>query len=461
LGCSAVTIAGTHALKIPTHVGLRSLDLRNHRRLTVRLFNTLTQSLEPFHPQGTHVGVYVCGITPYDTTHLGHAFTYAWADILVRTLEHMGHLVRYVQNVTDIDDDILRKAKELGQDWRDVVGQWTTHFIRDLIELNVRPPDHYPKATEMIPEIIRSVQCLMDAGVAYVAGGSVYFDLAAWPDFGKLSSLLRGEMLPLANQRGNRPDDPHKHDPLDFVLWQAQAPGEPAWESPWGPGRPGWHIECSTMSRALLGGTVDIHGGGADLVFPHHECELAQVEPCNRGTPFVRLWMHTAMVRHQGEKMSKSLGNLVMVRELLKDWSADGIRLYLAAHHYRAPWEHNPDELGQAQSLARKISRAATTPGGARRIFDAGQARSSFIGAMQDDLNAPAAIAVLEKLAEDTLVAADNGRRVADAQSTLRSLSSVLGLRLDTERPEARVVEGWETHLERFVSEKRPKQPTD
>ena len=251
----------------------------------MKLYNSLTRKVEPFQPLADEVTVYTCGITPYDTTHLGHAFTYTSADVLIRYLEYQGWRVRYVQNVTDIDDDILRKAKELGEDWRSLGNRWTAFFIRDMQALNVRPPDVFPRATEVISEIIEAVKRLIDAGVAYESHGNVYFSVRSWESYGKLSRLSPEAMLPIANERGNNPDDPNKRDPLDFVLWQAQAPGEPAWESPRGPGRPGWHIECSTMARCYLGETVDIHVGGADLMFPHHEGEIAQFEPVNPGKP--------------------------------------------------------------------------------------------------------------------------------------------------------------------------------
>ena len=237
----------------------------------MRIFNSQTQAIEELTPRGGEVTLYVCGITPYDTTHLGHAFTYTAYDQLIRYLELKGIAVRYAQNVTDIDDDILKRARETGEDWRELGIRWTNHFIDDMIALNVRPPDAYPRATGVIAEIIRSVAALLDAGVAYASGGSVYYAVDRYPAFGRLSRIPRAEMLPIANERGNHPDDPHKRDPLDFVLWQAQAPGEPAWDSPWGPGRPGWHIECSTMALKFLGRPVDIHGGGMDLCFPHHE----------------------------------------------------------------------------------------------------------------------------------------------------------------------------------------------
>jgi L-cysteine:1D-myo-inositol 2-amino-2-deoxy-alpha-D-glucopyranoside ligase len=316
----------------------------------------------------------------------------------------------------------------------------------------VRPPDHFPRATDFVSGMIATVQQLIEAGVAYEAGGSVYFHIDAWPAYGKLSGIPRDEMLSMANERGNIPDDPNKQNPLDFVLWQAQAPGEPAWDSPWGLGRPGWHIECSTMSSQLLGDTVDIHGGGADLMFPHHESEIAQSEGATGQEPFVRFWMHTAMVHHEGEKMSKSLGNLVMVRDLLETWSPDAIRLYLAGHHYREVWSHDDEELAAAERLAQKLREAVTVDGGAGSPMDPSGARAAFIEAMDDDLNTPAALATLQKLADEVLQAAAAGRDVTAAQETLREMGQVFGLQMDVGGPEVRVLEGWGRHLEGFVS---------
>jgi L-cysteine:1D-myo-inositol 2-amino-2-deoxy-alpha-D-glucopyranoside ligase len=279
----------------------------------------------------------------------------------------------------------------------------------------------------------------------------VYYDVAAWPAFGRLSHLSRSEMLPVANERGNRPDDPRKRDPLDFVLWQAQAPGEPAWDSPWGPGRPGWHIECSVMSTRFLGPTLDLHGGGGDLVFPHHECEIAQAEAITGQAPFARCWLHPAMVEHDGAKMSKSLGNLVMIHDLLQHWTADAVRLYLAGHHYRRSWSHDPAELARADHLARILRRAVTAAGGnGVEALDGAGAEADFAAAMDDDLDTPAALSRLEGLADDILGAALAGRAVGPAQARLRSLSRVLGLRLDAPGVEPRVIEGWNAHLERF-----------
>ena len=422
----------------------------------MRFYNTLSRAVEPFEPRDGCVTLYVCGITPYDTTHLGHAFTYTSADVLVRHLESQGLAVRYVQNVTDIDDDIMRKAAEVGEDWRALGNRWTAHFIRDMQVLNVRPPDHYPRATDVIPEIVSAVSTLIERGLAYASGGSVYYHAAAWPSFGRLSHLPRSEMLPVANERGNRPDDPNKRDPLDFVLWQAQVPGEPAWDSPWGPGRPGWHIECSVMSTRFLGPTLDFHGGGGDLIFPHHECEIAQAEPVTGRTPFVRFWLHAAMVEHEGAKMSKSLGNLVMVRDLLQHCSADALRLYLGGHHYRQSWTHDAGDLAQADRLARKLRAAATAPGGSGEPLDVARAQADFTAALNDDLDTRSALTRLEGLAGDTLAAAQVGGDVRPAQALLRRLAGVFGVRLDAPGSDRRVVEGWSAHLERFVPAEAP-----
>jgi L-cysteine:1D-myo-inositol 2-amino-2-deoxy-alpha-D-glucopyranoside ligase len=417
----------------------------------MNLYNSLTRQIEEFTPQGSEVTVYVCGITPYDTTHLGHAFTYVVFDILIRYLEEQGHPVRYTQNVTDIDDDILRKAAEVGDDWQQLANRWTAHFIRDLRALNVRPPDHFPRATHFVEEIVETVQQLLDRGVAYSSGGSVYFEVDQWSDFGKLSGLERPLMLETANERGNRPDDPHKRNPLDFVLWQAKAPGEPSWPSPWGEGRPGWHIECSTMSTQLMGQTIDIHGGGEDLSFPHHECEIAQSESATGQVPFARYWVHTAMVHHEGEKMSKSLGNLIMVADLLKTFSADGLRYYLTSHHYRSAWEYSEAALQEAQVRAGRLGAAAAAPGGDGNAVDGSDLDERFTQAMASDLDTPTALDALDQLAHRILAGVEEANNVEEAQAILRRLASILGMRLQNERPEERVVEGWNRHMTKFV----------
>lgn len=416
----------------------------------MNLYNTQTKQIERFRLPDRPITLYVCGITPYDTTHLGHAFTYVVNDILIRYLEYRGHTVRYVQNVTDIDDDILRKARTVGEDWRRLGNRWTAHFIGDLQALNVRPPDFFPRATDVIPAIIEQVAALLDVGVAYVSGGNVYYQVDKWAEFGKLSALPRPEMLAVANERGNQPDDPHKRHPLDFVLWQAQAVGEPAWASPWGAGRPGWHIECSTMSTGLLGDTIDLHSGGSDLLFPHHECEIAQVEPVTRKAPFVRYWLHVAMVRHEGQKMSKSLGNLVMVSDLLQRVAPDALRVYLAMHHYRTSWDFAESDLAKAVMLAQQLQVAAQATTGQQQVLDGTTLQYEFGEALSDDLNTPAALRVLTTLATQIVAAAHNGWRVEAAQVALHKMGQVFGLRLGQEAPEARVTAGWQRHLARF-----------
>jgi L-cysteine:1D-myo-inositol 2-amino-2-deoxy-alpha-D-glucopyranoside ligase len=418
----------------------------------MHLFNTLSRQLEPFIPVGDAVTIYVCGITPYDTTHLGHCFTYSTYDILIRYLEFTNQPVTYAQNVTDIDDDMIRKAAELDEDWYTLGNRWTDHFTEDNQALNMRPPDYFPRASDLITEIVESVDSLIGAGVAYEAGGSVYFHVDDDSDYGKLSRLTQEKMLPIANERGNFPDDPNKRHPLDFVLWQAQSPGEPAWKSPWGYGRPGWHIECSTMSTKYLGRPVDIHGGGVDLVFPHHESEIAQAECATGERPFARYWMHVAMLRYQGEKMSKSLGNLVMVRDLLNEgWSADAIRLCLAGHHYREEWNYEESDLIAASRLAEKFIRAATATGGIGNPINTTSAVSGFQEALENDLDAPRAISVLESLADEILGGTDS-RHVDDAQAVLRDRCAILGLRLDNDGPEEAVAAGWEIHQKRFTN---------
>ncbi|MGH2620765.1 MAG: cysteine--tRNA ligase, partial [Anaerolineales bacterium] len=437
------------------HSRYKNQALHGSPPLRLKLYNTLTREIQEFAPQGSQIGIYVCGITPYDTTHLGHAFTYSVADILIRYLTYQGRAVRYVQNVTDVDDDLLRVAGERQEDWRQMGDRWTSNYIEDMAALNVRPPDVLPRATDVIPQIIESVEQLLQAGVAYAADGGVYFDLEAWPAYGGLSKLAPEQMLPIANERGNRPDDPHKRRALDFVLWQPQAPGEPAWDSPWGPGRPGWHIECSTMASQYIGQTVDLHAGGEDLIFPHHESEIAQTETLT-GQPFVGHWLHVAPVRHLGEKMSKSLGNLVMMRGLLERWSPDAIRFYLACHHYRDSWTYDAEALHDAAREAQALAAAAALTSAKGESLSVEELTSEFAQAIEQDLNTPAAIDVLRKMAGSIVAASKQGGAVAVAQDALRTLCGVFGLRLGSDGPEGKVVEGWRKHMTRFRSESVP-----
>jgi L-cysteine:1D-myo-inositol 2-amino-2-deoxy-alpha-D-glucopyranoside ligase len=278
--------------------------------------------------------------------------------------------------------------------------------------------------------MVAITETLISNGHAYESNGSVYFSVASDPEFGKLSHLDPAEMLPIANQRGNNPDDPNKRDPLDFVLWQAAAPGEPTWQSPWGSGRPGWHIECSAMATKYLGNMVDIHGGGADLIFPHHESEIAQTENATGEKPFVRYWMHTGMVRYQGEKMSKSLGNLVLARDVLASYSADAVRLYLFSHHYRDSWEYVDEEVDDWARLADDLREAADFPAfGIEEEVEVSVFRERFINAMNDDLDTPSAIEALREIGQAILEAPEDDD-VREAQETLRELSAILGLSL-------------------------------
>jgi L-cysteine:1D-myo-inositol 2-amino-2-deoxy-alpha-D-glucopyranoside ligase len=396
----------------------------------MQLFNTQSGRIERFTPRDGAVGLYVCGVTPYDTTHIGHAFTFLTFDILVRFMRNKGWDVTYVQNVTDIDDDILRKAKEVGITWKQLGDRETARYLKDMRDLNWLEPDHYVRATDHIPEMLEITQALIDKGHAYERGGNVYFSVSSDPEFGKLSHIPRDQMLPIANERGNTPDDPNKRDPLDFVLWQKSLADEPAWDSPYGPGRPGWHVECSAMASRYLGPSIDIHGGGADLIFPHHESEVAQSENAFGVEPFARTWVHVAMVGYNGEKMSKSLGNLVLVSDALKDYSADAVRLYLFSNHYRIPWIFEDAELERWARVADDLIEAAEFPAyGIEEELDVGNLRDRFFNALDDDLNTPIAIEVLQEIGTGILEAPEEDD-VRDAQRSLRELSEILGLKL-------------------------------
>ncbi|MCC2627927.1 MAG: cysS, partial [Thermomicrobiales bacterium] len=349
----------------------------------MQLFNTQSGRIERFTPRDGKVGLYVCGVTPYDTTHIGHAFTFLTFDILVRVMRYKGWDVTYVQNVTDIDDDILRKAKEVGLTWKQLGDRETARYLEDMRDLNWLEPDHYVRATDHVAEMLEITQALIEKGHAYESGGNVYFSVSSDPEFGKLSHIPRDQMLPIANERGNTPDDPNKRDPLDFVLWQKSV----SWDSPYGPGRPGWHVECSAMASRYLGPSIDIHGGGADLIFPHHECEVAQSENAFGVEPFARTWVHVAMVGYDGEKMSKSLGNLVLASDALKDYSADAIRLYLFSNHYRSPWIFEDAELERWARVVDDLIEAAEFPAyGIENELDVSNLRDRFFNALDDDL---------------------------------------------------------------------------
>ncbi len=398
----------------------------------MRLYNTMSGQIEDFTPRGADVPVtiYACGITPYDVSHLGHALVCLTYDVLGRYLRYRGYQTRYVQNVTDIDDDILKRAARDGVTWDELGRTQTARYLATMDRLNMLRPDVYAKATEETGKMVEIIAGLLAAGLAYNRQGNVFFRVAADPDYGKLSKYDRAEMLAIAAERGGNPNDPLKDDPLDFLLWQAAAPGEPTWPSPWGPGRPGWHIECSAMSMRYLGDTIDVHGGGTDLIFPHHESEIAQSESFSK-QPFVRYWMHVGMLRYQGEKMSKSLGNLVMAPELLETYSPDAIRLCLLAHSYRESWDYEDDAIVEAQALANVLTAAARAGGAAATAtIDAEATRRRFEAAMDDDYDTPTVLPILRDLATQIQAARDRGADVRNTQAVLRELADVLGLTL-------------------------------
>ena len=354
----------------------------------MHLFDTARQVVVPFEPSPV-VTMYTCGITPYDATHIGHAATYLTYDVLQRRLRDLGHETRCVRNITDVDDDLLRKARELGVHYLDLAAGEIARFDADVAALGLLPSWSEPRATSAIADIRGFIGMVLDRGHAYESGGAVYFDVASWPTFGSISHYGAEEMLRLAAERGGNPDDPNKRNPLDFVLWQPSAADEPAWESLWGPGRPGWHIECSALALRELGTTIDLHGGGSDLIFPHHECESAQSEAAT-GELFVRHWMHQAMVHMHGEKMSKSLGNLVFVSELRETWDPRAIRLATLAHHYRIPWEWHDSVMPEA--AARLAAWSAAAGGGDAALDD-------VRAALDADLDTPGAVAAVDAAA--------------------------------------------------------------
>ncbi len=364
----------------------------------VRLYDTARSAVVDFDPPQM-VRIYVCGITPYDATHIGHAASYVTYDLVQRRLKDKGHQVRYVRNITDVDDDILAAAQQRGVHYLDLAYAETARFDDDMAALNTLPPASEPRATSAIPDIRGFIHEALQQGCAYLSSGSVYFDTHAVEGFGALSGAAHDQMIEIGRQWREDPDDPAKRNRLDFVLWQAARPQEPCWESRWGPGRPGWHVECSTLALRELGETIDLHGGGNDLLYPHHECERAQSEAVT-GKPFVRLWMHQALVHYQGAKMSKSLGNLVFVHDLRRLHEPMTIRLALMAQHYRTPWLWHDGLLDQAkQRLA--LWRSVSIYGSSSGISDDESSLKAEVRRyLDDDLDAASALAAMDKAAQ-------------------------------------------------------------
>ena len=376
----------------------------------MRLYDTARREVVPFEP-GPTVLMYTCGITPYDATHLGHAATFLAYDVLQRRLIDLGHEVKCVRNVTDVDDPLFAKARELGVHYLDLAAGEEARFEADMAALEMLPMHSTPRASSAIADIRGFIGMVLDRGFAYQAGGNVYFDVAKFPEFGSVSHYTEDEMIAFARERGGNVDDPNKRHPLDFVLWQTSTGDEPSWDTMWGPGRPGWHIECSALALRELGSTIDLHGGGSDLIFPHHECERAQSEAAT-GLPFVRHWMHVAMVFMDGHKMSKSRGNLVFVDALRRQWDPRVIRLGIVAHHYRTEWEWNERIMPAAADRLARWQAASVKGSGSD-----GGVLNAVRDCLDDDLATPAALDVID-------AAASAGRDVTAA-------AALLGVRLN------------------------------
>ncbi|MEE8470738.1 MAG: cysteine--tRNA ligase [Dehalococcoidia bacterium] len=395
----------------------------------MRLHNTLSGQKEEFIPQNDTVKMYVCGVTPYDSCHLGHAMSYIVFDMIRRYLEFRGYKVKCVQNFTDIDDKIISRASERGVPPEELAEGFIDQYFADMDALNVMPADHYPRATGEVPKIIEVIEGLVQKGYAYEVGGDVYFRVKRGLDYGKLSHRNLDDMLAGYRIEVNEA----KEHPLDFALWKAAKPGEPQWQSPWGQGRPGWHIECSAMSLKYLGETLDIHGGGQDLIFPHHENETAQSESFTGVMPFVRYWLHNGLMQLGEDKMSKSTGKLVTVREALDRYGADAIRLWVLNSHYRSPIIYSEEALEATEKGVERLRRSARaeSEGTAKAGIDAQSYREQFVEAMDDDFNSPQATAVLFDLAREINRGYDEKLDIGEARKSLRELAGVLGLTLE------------------------------
>ena len=399
--------------------------------MSLRLYNSRTRSIEKFVPlEGNHVRIYVCGLTPSAEAHLGHARSFMFFDVLLRYLVHLGYRVDFVRNVTDIDDRSIAEGRRRGVPWHAVVDEYFTRFKRSMDRLHVLEPDHEPRATQYIGEILAMIAGLIERGNAYVVGDGVYFAVASFPRYGALSGRNTDELLVGARIAPGE----EKRDPLDFALWKFARPGEPSWPSPWGEGRPGWHIECSAMSHALLGEPFDIHGGGYDLIFPHHENEIAQTESLV-APPMANVWMHGGLLQFDGRKMSKSLGNFEPLYELLERHDPQAIRLLFLQTGYRKPMNLTEESIAGATTGLRRLQAAYDALRKAPPVdHDEGSERAAlepfaerFFGALDDDMNTSAAISVLFDLAAEAEALAPSGA-ASHAAAFLHQAMSVLGI---------------------------------
>lgn len=391
----------------------------------LQLYNSLTQRKETFTPiSEKKVSMYVCGITPYDTTHLGHAFTYLIFDTLLKYLSYSGYEVTYTQNVTDINDrdsDILRRAKEQQQTWQDLAKFWTDKFLSDMESVHWTKPTHYLWASKEIPSMISIIQRILDNGYGYSANGSVYLDITKFPTYGNLSHLTHSHMIERAKEFEEDLQNPDKKHPLDITLWRSTQPKQdkhiPSFESPFGPGRPGWHIECSAMSTSSLSEQIDIHGGGIDLIYPHHESEIAQSEAATGKSPFVKYWIHVNLVQKDHQKMSKSLGNLVLVSDLLKKYSANAIRWYIVSHHYRTSWNFDEKELQLAQTTVDQLEKQLHTSESHTTSQDL--LLKSFEDHMDNDLDVPSVLQLIRSIISKPSLVPEEKKSLALIAQTL------------------------------------------
>lgn len=393
--------------------------------MTLRILNTLSGQKEEFVPQdSSQVRMYVCGITPYADSHIGHGMSYVVFDVIRRYLEHRGYGVRHIQNFTDIDDKIIERAQTLGVTPEELAGGFIQSYFEDMDLLGVQRADEYPRATGEVHAIVEMVEGLIEKGYAYASDGDVYYRVGTFESYGKLShrtldGMMAGARIAVMES---------KESPLDFTLWKAAKPGEPAWDSPWGPGRPGWHIECSAMSLGYLGESIDIHGGGADLIFPHHENEIAQSEAFTGVAPFARYWVHNGLLQVSEEKMSKSLGNLITIREVATRYGPDAFRAFVLMSHYRSPLMWSQEGLAASGRAVERLIRAVHGDAmGTGTALDVDPYRERFTAAMDDDFNTPQALAVLFDLARDLNRVVEEGGDVASARVLLRELGGILG----------------------------------
>jgi cysteinyl-tRNA synthetase len=415
--------------------------------MTIKVYNTLTKQKENFEPivKGK-AGIYVCGVTPYNHPHIGNARPFVTWDVIRRFLEHEGYDVTHVQNFTDVDDKIINKANDEGVQWSDIGNRYIDAYFEVMDQLNVRRAHVYPKVSDHMTEIIKTVQTLIDNGYGYVVDGDVYYRVEKFAHYGELSGRNLDDMM-----SGARVDiDDRKENPMDFALWKTAKPGEPSWDSPWGQGRPGWHIECTTMSMKYLGETFDFHGGGSDLIFPHHENEIAQSEGCTGCHPFVHYWVHNGFITVNEEKMSKSLGNFFTVKEILEHFSPEVLRFFILSTHYRSPLDFSDERLSEAERSLARLKTAKTNLAELAKAISVGpdeksletrivlaKIREDFLEAMRDDFNTALAISYMFALAKEinvyhqTVITGQkmpDGKLVDQMQKLFAEMSSIIGV---------------------------------